>query len=104
MDGLPERSKAWPFEYDQLETTKHFRLIELLPGDVSDPLTCRLTSFPFDASPPYHTISYTWGDGNDLHAISLNEVSFAVTTNVRDVLYIVRRPGQKMYIWIDAVC
>ena len=104
MDGSLERSKVRPFEYDQLETTKHFRLIELLPGDVSDPLACQLVSFPFVASSPYHAISYTWGDGNDLHAISLNEASFAVTTNVRDVLHILRRPGQKMYIWIDAVC
>ncbi|KFY02923.1 hypothetical protein O988_01811 [Pseudogymnoascus sp. VKM F-3808] len=104
MDGSLERSKVGQFEYDQLESTKHIRLIELLPGHVSDPLACRLTSFLLEASPPYHAISYTWGDGNDLHAMSLNEASFAVTTNVRDILDMVQRSGQKMYVWIDAVC
>lgn len=92
------------FSYENLESTKHFRLLRVLPGNWSDGLTCILIPFLVEKSPPYLALSYTWGYSSNSRAIALNGKSFRISSNVGNFLHQVRHPVKSTSIWIDAIC
>lgn len=96
-----------PFKHDTLpDTAKHIRLLEILDDNYSKAIqvACRLTTWPANSVPPYHAISYTWGEAESNTAILINDKPFSVRTNCEFVLKQARRHGQSRYYWVDAVC
>lgn len=93
---------------------KYIRLLELLDDDYSKTIKvrCRLTTWPIDRVPPYHAISYTWGDAESNTNILINDKALRVRTNCelalkqaywykKRHLYLYRT---MKYCWIDAIC
>jgi len=82
-----------------------FRLIELHPSKLSDPIRCTLHTYSFDADPPpYTALSYTWGSKIKPMSIELNEVSFPVGYNLWSFLEEMRLQERFCVYWIDAIC
>jgi hypothetical protein len=49
------------------------RLVQIdLSGDKDSEIHCTISTFPSDNTPPYITISYTWGDTSRLREIWIN--------------------------------
>lgn len=112
------------------DPAKYMRLLELLDDDYSKTIKvrCRLTTWPIDRVPPYHAISYTWGDAKSNTTILMNGKTLQVRTNcefalkqaysyMKNTSYLYRkwRPrlheqskaswySKSRYFWLDAIC
>lgn len=112
------------------DPAKYVRLLEVLDDNYSKSIKvrCRLTTWPLDSVPPYHAISYTWGDAGSNTTILMNDQPLRVRTNCEFALkqaywykrshsYLYRKwrsrcyeqnRGQwyskSRYIWLDAIC
>ncbi|KAF2816349.1 HET-domain-containing protein [Mytilinidion resinicola] len=87
-------------------TAQQFRLLRLLPGDWTDPITCEAETASFTENPTYYTLSYVWGDVKDTISITLNGSQCLVTRNLWYALRRIRAHGivEESRIWIDAIC
>lgn len=112
------------------DPAKYIRLLELLDDDYSKTIKvrCRLTTWPIDRVPPYHAISYTWGDAKSNTTILMNDKPLQVRTNCEFALkqaywyrksyfYFYRKRqfrwyeqsraswySKSQYFWLDAIC
>lgn len=83
------------------------RLLELLPGDATEPLVCRLVVEDILASPAYEAVSYTWGiDASPTHEteVQVNNVKSQVTPNLHACLLALRHRDASRVLWVDAIC
>jgi Heterokaryon incompatibility protein (HET) len=80
------------------------RLLSLLPGRWSDPISCELTLASLDNLPSYYALSYVWGDRTNLRQIRLNGTPFSVTCNLESALRRLRHQSQIQRLWIDMLC
>jgi hypothetical protein len=126
-DSIPEIWNATPtsnnesdeeYQYKPLRP-EEIRLILLLPGAESDPISCRVITIPLHAghSYKYEAVSYTWAaeDGDVSKTKSIEVYSardeerkfIKVTTNCENALRQLRRhhniPGDYI-LWIDSIC
>lgn len=119
------------FKHEPLpDPAKYIRLLEVLDDNYSKTIKvrCRLTTWPIDSVPPYHAISYTWGDAGSNTTILMNDQPLRVRMNCefalkqaywykRSYSYLYRKwrsrcyeqnRGQwyskSRYIWLDAIC
>ncbi|KAI8944090.1 HET-domain-containing protein [Xylaria longipes] len=81
-----------------------FRLILLLPGDLSSNIHCRLLVSSLDYTPDFEALSYVWGDTNDKLAISMDGQAHNVTRNLHSALDFLRYPDRVRTLWVDALC
>lgn len=101
------RSKA--FSYRPLDAREtEIRVLDVLPGRKGDPLRCEIQHIPLHASnrPQYETISYCWGDLEDLTTapVVLNGKRLLVPTSSILALQRMRFPDRTRTLWIDALC
>ncbi|KAF2028104.1 HET-domain-containing protein, partial [Setomelanomma holmii] len=82
---------------------RHIRILELLPGDPSEEVCCRLEERFLDDLPSYNALSYVWGDSRVKESISCNGQRMDVTTNLADALRTLR-PSSATWVWADAIC
>lgn len=119
------------FKHEPLpDPARYIRLLEVLDDKYSKTVKvrCRLTTWPIDNVPPYHAISYTWGDAESNTTILMNDQALRVRTNCefalrqaywyrrshsylyrkwRPRLYEQRRASwysKSQYFWLDAIC
>jgi len=104
------------YEHEPLETPwDTIRLLVLLAGKKSDPVSCRITSVGLDEQPAYIAISYTWttecGDSSRTRKLRIYPEHrysawkpFRVTANCEAALRQVRDPRLERLVWIDSVC
>lgn len=92
------------YQHERLPTTSSIRILELLPGEGTSILKCRLSIVERDHAPRYEAISYAWGDDVDSKVIWCQKQKLKVTTNLRDALRVLRHPYKLKYLWADAVC
>lgn len=129
MAGLTESHTI--FTHDPLpDPAKYIRLLEVLDDKYSETIKvrCRLTTWRVDSAPPYHAISYTWGDAESNTIILMNDLPLRVRTNCEFVLkqaywykrshsYLYRKRkspwyeqnratwySKSRYLWLDAIC
>lgn len=109
MDDL-QASKTSAFsttyDYQKLKYSDSFRVIELLPGEDTAPLQCRLVEVRRSSNPDFQALSYTWGVVDytqQIHEMNTN-TSFAITENLWDALRALRHPDKTRTIFIDAIC
>ncbi|KAJ4392983.1 hypothetical protein N0V93_002187 [Gnomoniopsis smithogilvyi] len=111
------------FAYDRLpNAATHIRLLQILALDESQSaqVHAKLTVWPRATAPPYHAISYTWGDPNDTAVVLVNAKRMVVRRNCEYVLKQAkwyenvsssssRSSSRKVdkgkgYFWCDAIC
>jgi len=65
---------------------KHIRLLTIDPGKLTDPLSLKLTIANLQSKEPFQTLSYVWGDANDILPITVNGIAVPVTKNLDEAL------------------
>lgn len=112
------------------DPAKYIRLLEVLDDNYSKTtrVRCRLTIWPIDSVPPYHAISYTWGNPKSNTFILMNDKTLEVRKNSELALkqaywyrksrsYFYRKRQSHLYqetrsewytksryFWLDALC
>jgi Heterokaryon incompatibility protein (HET) len=81
------------------------RLIEILPGQVNDPIYCVFRSHTLDDSNvQFNALSYTWGDlTSQKYSIFINNTAIDVKQNLWCFLNQARQRDSRTFIWIDAL-
>jgi hypothetical protein len=68
-------------------------------------VSCEIFHTTLADAPPYKALSYTWGDPSDpQHKIQLNGKPFEVRENLWAAINQLADAGEKVTIWIDAIC
>ncbi|KAE9365056.1 HET-domain-containing protein, partial [Stipitochalara longipes BDJ] len=89
------------------------RLIELLPGKESDPISCSLRPVNLEDAQPFEALSYVWGDGRSMRSIfcfdhgsisNTKTSTILVTSNCWHALRRLRLEDKTRVLWIDAIC
>ncbi|KAI1179025.1 heterokaryon incompatibility protein-domain-containing protein [Nemania sp. FL0916] len=83
---------------------RNIRLLHLLPGKLSDPISCSLSHEALDGKPTYTALSYAWGERVDFRCIYLQSIKFPVTHNLYTALEFLRKVDVERILWIDAIC
>ncbi|CAE7001260.1 HET domain containing protein [Pyrenophora teres f. teres] len=98
------------YEYKRINSPL-IRLIEIQPGNWTDPIECTLSTFDlnkvdFPENSPYETLSYVWGDASQRREILVKGIPFNVTRSLFEALQVLRRPagGGVRVIWADGIC
>ncbi|KAE9371102.1 HET-domain-containing protein [Stipitochalara longipes BDJ] len=92
------------FEYPVLPDGQATRLIKLIPGISGDGIECDLAAHHLENIPPYEALSYTWGNPEKAHTISMNGHPFGITENVYTFLKRYRHETESRTLWIDGIC
>jgi hypothetical protein len=76
------------------------RLLFVKPGFKDEPIECALiTVANLAESPPYHALSYVWGESEDAASIICNGAEMAITKRLADTLIHLRRtPGWRSVV------
>jgi Heterokaryon incompatibility protein (HET) len=99
-----------PFQYKPLLQPDSIRLLCLEPStDHSSLVQCSLvqttlTDCKHEIIDHYTALSYVWGDPAASEAISVDEKTFHVTTNLFNALRDLRDDHRVQRLWIDAIC
>lgn len=81
------------------------RLVELLPGDGSDTVQCKLHEGALTTDRPYKALSYAWGK-NEIASktfILCNEQRLEISLNLWHALCRLRHLRTPIILWIDAL-
>lgn len=62
-----------PYRYRALQIPSTIRLLKILPELKDGEIACTLEHFQDDAVPPYHTLSYVWGDPKKTRQIRIKD-------------------------------
>lgn len=86
------------------ESQGDFRLIELQPGHMSDPIRITLINASLSEPPSYEALSYVWGDPQDVYPIYVNERRFFIRHNLTSALNSLQLADTTRILWVDAIC
>jgi hypothetical protein len=96
---------AEKYRYAALPSHDHFRILELLPGESTESVRCRLHVERFEhTEDKYAAISYVWGDPKDKIPIVCDNHIIEVTRSLADALRHIRDPTKPELVWADAIC
>lgn len=106
--------KEWALKYEELESSKHFRLLKLKSKKCDEEVFCSLRQCEIDASPPYEALSYTWGNRDPTHVLPIYNTSLEgcsgrvmyihISPNLFKILSHFRDPDDGTWLWVDALC
>lgn len=101
-------------QYEKFTTPlqgEQFRLVTLYRGSSSDKIQCSIETRALSDNPPYHALSYCWGNDDILKSIFINSlefpirpIEFPIRPNLYDALVRLRKPDEDLTIWIDLLC
>ena len=81
------------------------RLLSVLPGRSSDPITCTTSVTELaEATGRYDALSYCWGSQHRSRPISYDGQPLNVTANLESALKRLRAPDIARKLWIDQLC
>lgn len=93
------------FRHEPLPAKTWNRLICVEADPVGGLLSCTLQHFQADNCPPYHALSYEWGDPTPRHTILINQRPRGIHDNLRSFLAWASRQAEACeYWWIDSLC
>lgn len=96
------------FEYDRKlcgdASAQTIRIVDLLPGDSTDPIACQLKYVSLDDRPKFEAISYCWGGQVPGVEIECNGGRMKITKNLSDALRAFRKLDTIILLWADAIC
>lgn len=94
-----------PFEYAPLDASRReIRIVELLPGESQDRLSCAVHHTRLDERISYETVSYVWGDSSIRSECLLNDCAIEIPISSANVLKQSRLESNSRHLWIDALC
>jgi hypothetical protein len=91
------------YNYTALVAPNEIRLVQILPGETSSPVSCEIFHTSLDSHPSYEALSYTWGTLGSSLTICANLFALAVSENLHEALQRIRLPSERRTIWIDAI-
>lgn len=92
-----------PYQYEDLPTQTSFRVIELLPGQESNPVSCLLHIVDWSNPLEYEAISYAWGDPSAIAPVTCHGKRLEVTRNLHRGLTHLRLQDRSRFLWADAI-
>lgn len=94
-----------PYAYTALDKTrKQIRLLTVLPGTLSSPISCSVSLVELEAKPEYEALSYEWGSPTGMRELLLEGKPFSVRSNLWLALSYLRHTKKSQTFWIDAIC
>ncbi|KAI3327190.1 heterokaryon incompatibility protein-domain-containing protein [Xylariaceae sp. AK1471] len=90
------------YQYEELHPFE-FRLVRVFSKKMSA-VKCEIIHRSLTDPPPYIAISYAWGDADDKRPIHVGEISIPVAISLFGALDAVRRKGEDVFVWVDALC
>lgn len=97
-----------PYTYQPLKAPDEIRLLSLLPHkqDPNKPIECRFQHVRLVDQPQYEALSYTWGDQQVQHPVTVDTTGKEVSVgrNCLSALRCLRRAEEPRLLWIDALC
>lgn len=106
--SAPEMASENEYEYQPLlasgSGSPAIRLLELLPGEGSQPFQVNLFHSTLDEKRPYEALSYVWGDSDRTQQLHSGERILPITQSVYEALNALRLSDSTRTLWIDAVC
>ena len=103
---LSARAMAHPqelYQYEDLPTQTSFRVMELLPGQESNPVSCLLHIVDWSNPLEYEAISYAWGNPSARAPITCHGKRLEVTQNLHRGLTHLRLQDRSRFLWVDAI-
>lgn len=97
------------YEYTELSTTSHIRLMTLCPktpeSSGNESVHIHLTEYSITQCPKYEALSYTWGKLDRIEKVIVEPANhhIRVTSNLYEALLDLRRK-EPVTLWIDAIC
>jgi hypothetical protein len=79
------------------------RILTILPGHPDDTIRCMLEKSTLTNHSKYTALSYCWGDVKETTNILVDNVTVAITANLADALWQLRRL-EISRVWVDALC
>lgn len=90
------------YQYEDLPTGDHIRIIALAPGQGDEPISCSLKTLKHDdIAGQYECVSYVWGDPAIVVDIICDGKRLPVTKSLRDALRRFRHPDKDRVMWAD---
>ncbi|KAI0852446.1 heterokaryon incompatibility protein-domain-containing protein [Daldinia vernicosa] len=95
------------------DARNQIRLLQIHHAKRDEPVHCSLSTWSLSKLPPYHAISYTWGDPSQTTYISINKQPLKVRRSCEYVLRQAKWHERNLrnlcawrhrYYWIDAIC
>ena len=99
---MPSRESL--YEYANLQTRDHNRLLTVLADVNIGPLHCRLEETPIAKAPRYYTLSYFWGNSTPGQSLQIGDRIIIIRQNVFATFRRFRMALGTFTIWVDAVC
>lgn len=101
--GLVEEPKI--YQYTPLPANS-IRVIDIHPGQPSDPLSCEILIHSLTESEPYEGLSYAWGSPDKVSKLLCDggEAHIPITASLATALENLRLEDSTRRIWADAVC
>ena len=104
-DSVPSRCSRPAYIYVPLKKNEDsIRIIELLPGTLSEGFECRLHEVSIGSEIPYEALSYTWEPVKDQRCIEVDRHCLIVGRNLFAALFHLRDSEKSRWLWIDAIC
>jgi hypothetical protein len=91
-------------QYSSLSGYDWIRILELLPGDDTEILKCRLLTVQLSKNSSYETLSYVWGDPSHPVAIECNNGHLDIGQNLHAALRRLQDTTEHRHFWADAIC
>ena len=91
------------YQYEDLPTQTSFRVMELLPGQEGNPVSCLLHIVDWSNPLEYEAISYAWGNPSARTLITCHGKRLEVTQNLHKGLTHLRLQDRSRFLWADAI-
>ena len=102
-DRSNARSLDYLYKYKELPNDSSFRVLELLPGELDESISCRLHVADWTNPPDYEAISYAWGNSSDTFPANCDGKLLDISPNLRDGLLQMRLSDHSRFLWADAI-
>ncbi|KAK6215019.1 hypothetical protein QIS74_08038 [Colletotrichum tabaci] len=92
------------FSYKNLaREAREIRLVRFCVSG-NDAINLTLTRASLNDSPPYHALSYVWGDPTPTATVDLDGNPLPIGSNLNGALLRLRQNGVVAWLWVDAIC
>ena len=100
-----EHDEEQQFRHQLLTDSLRIRLLKLLPGESTSPISVTIDHNVAIKDPPiYEALSYEWREESGTQLIRCNGLPLRVTSNLLAALHALRLPYRSRTLWVDAIC
>ncbi|TRX93544.1 hypothetical protein FHL15_005516 [Xylaria flabelliformis] len=92
------------YAYTAIVTPRTIRLMQLHPGNETDPIHLSLVTTALDSVPDFESISYCWGSEQDKCQVICDGANLSITNSLYTGLAYFRYADRPRTLWADAIC